>query len=534
MPLAEPLSGFFTDEYNRFMRGLDGLTLSDRERQLKATRRDRANAALPRVIEVPGWSDVIHVTPRLDVTSEQRRLYYAAQKSGAQSFLAPEVKIEIQRREARRDAMSRSPQPEFDRAWGSVMTAVDNVQDFLGAISVLGRIALSIGARVGLRAIPGIGTIVLAADVLTLAMFLGQLAFPAWLGMCAGLREGARAAVGTALTAGAFKGGTALLSRTAARSLTFGGQALFRPRGIAGLIGAALVVGQTTDSFFGVGISLGPIVGATMGAAYGAEAKTRGEQLEIRASPSAKHFGPRVADLLKELPTSALYERIQAADILAQTALVLAGNSPATDHERLLALMAFHGAIGTLWRDWKGSGWQDDARYLVGWRPPGPRAMESRTPWWDFPPERLEQNVNDWPSSWGGPTYDVQQAALTLPAQVSAGIESLMTNAPDAATSSFAGAMLTDATEALWLFLTDDPHSVRPRFTPDWQAAERMAAVGFIPHPDQDEAKVQRWWNAVLSAVENSKHGMMRLQDWTSSADQHHVFYFVAGRPTYT
>lgn len=534
MPLTEPLSGFFEEEYGRFMGGLDKLTYSEREKQLKATRRDRANAALPRVVEIPGWNDVIHVRPRLQVTSEQRALYYQARRSGAQSFLAPEVVSEIQRREARRDAMSRSAQPEFDRAWGSVMTATDNVQDLLGSIAVFGRIALSIGARFGLRAIPGIGTILLASDVLNLAMFIGSIAFPAWLAMCAGFPAGARAAVGTALTKGAFKGGTAVLSRTAARSLTFSGRALASPRGITGLIGAALVVGQTTDQLFGYGISLGPIVGGTMGAAYGTEAKLRGEKVEVRASPSAAHFRPRIQHVLDALPTSALFERIQAADVLAQTALVLAGNSPATNEDRLLALMAFHAAIGTLWRDWKGSGWQDDTRYLVGWRPPGPRAVESATPWWDFPPGRDEANVNEWPPSWGGPTYDVDQAVLVIPAQVAAGIDSLMSSAPDAPTSSFAGAMLVDATEALWLFLTDDAHSLRPHFTPDWTAAERMASVGFIPHPVQDEATVQEWWNAVLASVENSKHAMKTLREWIGSAEEHHVAYFIAGPPTYS
>jgi len=534
VPLSEPLSGFFKDEYERFMRGLDSLTLSEREKQLSASRRDRANAALPRVIELPGWDDVVHVRPRLEVTSEQRRLYYQAQRSGAQSFLAPEVKSEIQRREARREAMGRSPQPDFDRAWGSVMTAVDNVQDLLGAVSVFGRIALTIGGKIGIRFIPGIGQVVLAANVLSLAMFIGQIAFPGWLTMCAGFPQGARAAIGTAVTAGTFKGATALASRGSARALTFKGGAYARQAGVKGLIGAVLVVAQTTDSLFGIGLSLGPIVGGTMGAVYGGAAKLRGENIEIRPSPSAKHFGPRIQHVLDALPTTALLERIKAADVFAQAALVLAGDSPATDHERLLTLMALHAAIGTLRRDWKGSGWQDDVRYLEGWRPAAPRASESRTPWWDFPPGQLGQDINNWPTSWGGPTYDVERAAQALAHQVPDGIERLMTKAPDTVTNSLAGVMLTDATEALWLFLTDDPDELKPHFTPDWTAAERMASVGFIPHPVQDEAKIQRWWDSVLSTVENSKHGMKRRQDWVQSAEQYQVFYFLTGPPTYS
>src|SRR6266571_2394587 len=155
MPLSETLSGFFADEYQRFMRGLDKLQQPDRVYYGAAARRQAENAARPRLVQIPAWDDVLHISPRLAVTPEQTAEYRRSARAGFTPSLPPEVSQELARREARYDAMQRSPQPEFDRAWGSVMTAIDNVQDFTGAISVLGRVALSIGARVGLRAIPG-------------------------------------------------------------------------------------------------------------------------------------------------------------------------------------------------------------------------------------------------------------------------------------------------------------------------------------------------------------------------------------------
>ncbi len=528
MPLTETLSGFFNDEYNRFMRGLDGLTLTDRERQQKMTRRDRENAAKPKLVEIPNWDDVIHLAPRLAVTKEQRDEYYQARREQRTAALDAEVLQEIERRADRREAMARSAQPEFDRSWGSVLTAIDNVQDFLGAVSVLGRISLTIGAKVGLRAIPGLGTVILAADVLSLALFVGQLAFPAWLALCSGPRAALRAGVGTLLTNQTFKRSTALAARGASRSLRWTGSPRLSAARISGAIGAALVIGQTTDQLFGIGISLGPIVGATMGAAYATEAKLRGEAVEVRRTPSVEHFYPRVASRLAELPTTALYDRMTAAAVWEQSALVLDEHSGATTTERQLALVSLIAAIGTLWRDWRHTNWQLDLPRLADYRPtPASRGIDV-VGWQDFGRPELLPPATEWPRDAGGPAYALDQALEHQLPRVTAGIRRAVDAPADDTTRAFYGAVVNDATEALWLLLTDDPYAFRRDFTPDWLATERMYAVGFIPHPGNDPARVQAFWDEALHRVENTRNAMQRLSDWTQLANEHQLDYIVA------
>jgi hypothetical protein len=533
VPLTETLSGFFGDEYNRFMTGLDGLTLSDREREAKMTRRDRLNAAKPKLVEIPNWDDVIHLGPRLAVTKEQRDEYYQAARAGRTPALEAEVLQEIERRASRREAMARSAQPEFDRSWGSVLTAIDNVQDFLGAVSVLGRISLTIGAKVGLRAIPGLGTIVLAADVLSLALFIGQLAFPAWLALCAGPRAALRAGVGTLLTNQTFKRSTALAARGASRSLRWTGSPRFGAARISGAIGAALVIAQTTDQLFGIGISLGPIVGATMGAAYATEAKLRGEAVEVRRTPSVEHFYPRIQARLVDVPTSALYDRMTAAACWEQAALVLDIRSGATTSERQLTLASLIAAIGTLYRDWHHTNWQLDAPRLAAWHPTPPTHSVDVIGWQDFGDPSIAPAGPSWARDAGGPEYDIDQALqLQLP-HVVAGIRQAI-DAPRTDTErAFYGAVTNDATEALWLMLTDDPYSFRREFTPDWLATERMYAAGFIPHPGNDETRTQAFWDEALHRVENTRNAMQRLTDWTRLADEHQLDYIVAKPATF-
>jgi hypothetical protein len=531
MPLTETLQSFFGGEYERFMRGLDGLTQTERDAQLRSTRRSRQNAAQPKLVEIPGWSDVVHIRPRLDITAAQRSEYYQARRAGRAERLPPEVVREIERRRGRADAMQRSAQPEFDRAWGSVMTAIDNVQDFLAAVSVFGRIALSIAGRIGLRFVPGLGPLILAADILSWAMFLGTLAFPLWLNFCAGPRAALRAGLGSAITAGAFKGTSALLARGSASSLRWTGRPGLGVRGITGLIGSALVIGQTTDSLFGYGLSLGPIVGATMGAAYGLEAIARGESVEVRQTPSAEHFWPRVRGRLREVPTAALYERIAAAAVIEQAALVLAASSPATDEERLLTVAAIPPAVQVLAADWQGTGWQADLPRLAGWSPPPPPLPAIRPRWSDFLPVDAPPMALGWPIAWGGSHYDPSRAALALPGAVSAGVSNLTQGLGNPTEQAFIGAAVTDAAEALWLFWEGPEADLRPALTPAWLAAERMAAVGFLPHPGNELDRTQRWWDAAIARVENSKHGLMTLTEWIQLSELHQLDYIVVRPP---
>jgi hypothetical protein len=556
VPLTEPFEALFRDEYNRFMRGLDDLTVSDRDRLLQATRRDLQNARLPRVVEIPAWDDVLHITPRLSLTEQQRTEFYAARRQGRAANLQPEVIQEIERRRQRADSMRRSAQPEFDRAWGSVMTAIDNVQDFLAALSVFGRIALRAGPaiagllpetlagalrlaaglapRAALRFVPGLGAIILAAELLSLVMMIGQFAFPAWLLLCAGPRQALRAGVGTALTNVAFRSITKNLARGSAKGLFWTARAPVTTRGISGLIGAALVIGQTTDQLFGYGISLGPIVGTTMGTAYGLEARARGEQIELRRSPSGEHFRPRALARLRELPTQALYERITAADVWAQSALILHPESGATDRERVLTLAALAPALSTLYEDWHGTNWQDELPRLAGWRPPAPGRAAGRLSWQDFVEDRDSLPVPGWPKGWGGGGYDIDQAAKVIPDATTAALARVTRNLPSLPERSFAEAAMADAAETEWLLLTDDPDSFRASLPTGWKAAERMTAVGFLPHPGQRPEDIQAWWDTARAKVENSRHGMQTLAEWRELADAHKVDYIVALPPTYT
>ncbi len=528
--MPEPLSTFFVDEYNRFMKGLDSLSETDRERLTKTTWRDARDARKARVVAIPEWQDVLHVQARTPVTAEQKDEYWKAVKERRGVNLPADVTHEIERRRAKIEAMRLSPQPEFDRAWGAVMTALDNVQDLLSSVSVLGRIATSIGPRVGLRAIPGLGQVILAADVLNMAMMLGQFAFPAWLGLCAGPREALRAGIGTGLTRLAFKSGSNLLARSAARGLSFSSRRAVATRGVLGIIGSALVLGQTSDQLFGYGISLGPIVGGIMGAVYGAEARTRGVAVEIRSGPSVEHIGPRMAARLAAVPTAAFRDRLRAAETLACAPLILAAESPATAEDRLRTIAALAAAVPILRADFDGSGWSQELDRLTDWPVPPPPHAYDPVSWRELADPGDTLPPQEWPSSWGDKGYIAPQAAEPAALGVIDGLGGLLAAYHGRPEGAFVGIALGDLAEGVIQLYTEDPAALRAAFTPAGLAVERLAAVGLLLHPASDPARVEVWWQEAQQSIEGGAHALQTEREWIALFDKHQLD-FVRMRP---
>src|SRR5512145_1639081 len=81
-----------------------------------------------RVIAIPGWEQVVRLKPRPLITATMREAHYAARRFNQPSPLAPELQREIERRAERARQIRQSPTPEYAKAYGQMLTAIDNVQ----------------------------------------------------------------------------------------------------------------------------------------------------------------------------------------------------------------------------------------------------------------------------------------------------------------------------------------------------------------------------------------------------------------------
>lgn len=165
-------------------------------------------------LNVPEWNEVIHIIPE--------RWY---------------TKDEQQRRRRRRFArIANSNVPEFVENVGTIMTFIDDMEDYLTTMAVIGRV---IAPKLAPRLVPYVGWVLLGADILDLLQ-VWRFVMPS----------------------GAFGKGD---HKNLTELNPFGTKAKFRRskrllRKVP-VVGEWLEILQTTDNIFGIGISLGPIVG---------------------------------------------------------------------------------------------------------------------------------------------------------------------------------------------------------------------------------------------------------------------------------
>lgn len=156
MPLTETVTSFVQAEYDRFMAGLQGLTPEGRANALRKVRQELEDAPGGATISIPGWDDVVHVAPRYPLAPEERRAIAAARRQGVEPAVSPRAVAEYDRRQGVRARIRSSAQPEYSNAFGQVLTALDNVGDFLTTVAVAGRIALWPAVRAINLVLPGV------------------------------------------------------------------------------------------------------------------------------------------------------------------------------------------------------------------------------------------------------------------------------------------------------------------------------------------------------------------------------------------
>lgn len=190
--------------------------------------------ASPFVVRFPGWDDVVHYGASCWMTQGQ---YWANRK-------------------AREAELAKSPTPQLVADFAKIGQSIDDLQDAMVTLSVLGRVLVKTTGR----AIPGLGWVATAADVLnTLNIFYppNALSVGRWMSTKSKKRATADA---SRLSGGTYRRRLLDTRKTGRLGLGYG---------------EVLQVLQTTDLLLGVGLSLGPIFGGAtdtlLGIARGAE-----------------------------------------------------------------------------------------------------------------------------------------------------------------------------------------------------------------------------------------------------------------------
>jgi len=216
-------------------------------------------------VTLPGLSDIFHLGVERPLTEEEVKHW----KRGDTSFFSPQryedVKKMKQKRKDKYLAMLGSPTPHAARTAGSILTAIDDAQDALTTLHVIGRMTMRLAPRI-LGPIFGgpVGWIMTAADCLNMVQHIGRMGTLPMVGK----RNKELATAGNPFSKkGKVKRAIRLIKKFPSK-------------------GEIIEVLQTTDQIFGVGICLGPIVGAIQDVFWGGIRMLTGEKVSLFSQPA--------------------------------------------------------------------------------------------------------------------------------------------------------------------------------------------------------------------------------------------------------
>ena len=202
-------------------------------------RRTEYQAKYGNTINIPGFSDVVHIIPKARISAEERAAHLWATKRGLPSPLTPAQIQTMQYKKFRFIKALASATPAWMKNYGAIATVLDNVEDGLVTIGVFGRIATKLSPRLLARAVPVLRWVLLGADILNAVNIMSYVTFSAKKSK----RDIESLAEKNPFHWKAKAGRVDKLRR-------------FFPT-----FGEFLEIGQTADQLFGVGLCLGGLMG---------------------------------------------------------------------------------------------------------------------------------------------------------------------------------------------------------------------------------------------------------------------------------
>lgn len=255
-------------------------------------------------VRIPGAEDIINIPAEDPLTRKEAEHY----KAGVQGDISSDRWDEIQRMERYRrdkyDAMLRDPSPDIARSRSAIMTAIDDAQDALSTVGVIGRLALPILPRAAAGMVAGpIGWILTGALLLNMMNRL-------LTGNVTPMRAKRERDKLTKHNPFTQKGKSGLADALKRRGLHSGN-----------LIEGA----QVTNDIFGVGIQLGPLMGLPISIGSGLVRMAMGQPVEWDWPPTDWHHWK------------------SAGKRLLHSSLALFGDEPVlNDHEISGLVIAMH------------------------------------------------------------------------------------------------------------------------------------------------------------------------------------------------
>lgn len=543
MPNDPGSSSFLASQYRKFLEGLEQTGIPNAPRLARVEAPVRVERPKEPQITIPAWGDVIRTGPRTIVTPEDIAIHRHFERAGLPSPLGSHVTQEILDRRAMAERIRNSATPEYQRGVGTMMTAVDNVQDSALALAVGGRITATALGRFGswiAPAVAGMASIARALSWLGIALGIFGVVY-AWA--CQGPRHAAAQARSLAMAGYLFKGIRKVLPRargvptpfpTAGAKGHYGMASFSRPSGrlpdnarasrwakVKPSFGEVLQIAQVAYDFTGYGVALGAIMGFSTETAYAGARKQRGEDTKLR-SPAVNHelariLGSRVAGLGR----AALWHRQVCARALASAPLILRDPTSWGDELYGLTWLVFYASLEPLMWDTQGLPWRDPVIASVGgasWEPwdvhdPVTRALLTTD---EQDPAELR-----WPIPGAPAELSADRIMLELGKEIATALERWLEEDVNDPWRSFVAEMSMYVTERVWWWLEGAPDWPRWKLSPFSAVWESLFLASRWPIVSDPPELLVAAWAASEQYVRDSGRQMIPVDEldriWTDA-----------------
>jgi len=241
-----------------------------------------------KTVYIPGFKDIFHLRPRYDFTETEKKELEKPSRERDYSVFSKAGIEELNRRRIIARTIRKSPMPQWAQKLTRIVTAIDDVEDFISTVAFMGLMGVALVPATS----PVLGPAVVAGEATTTALNITNAVLSLPLGPMGGKR-----AMEFLLKMGHTKEKAVQRVLTHAykfKNLAYariGTSAWARVKEAANIrrwMAAIIEGGQTTDQLFGVGICLGPLMGAISGAIFGTLKGAKGEPVTIKMLPGLK------------------------------------------------------------------------------------------------------------------------------------------------------------------------------------------------------------------------------------------------------
>jgi hypothetical protein len=190
-------------------------------------------------IAFPTPTSIIHIAPPVPISEEEIAAHNKAKRKGLESPLNDAQLEELAKRKGRFLSIVSNVSPAWRLNVTSVLTSIDNAEDALVTAAVLGRLAAKFAPKLFGRLVPGLGWVLLGADILNVATTFSRMT---WAG------KGAKRSIEGLTDMNPFHA-KSYAKRT------------MKLKGTWPAFSEMLEIAQTVDQMFGVGLCLGSVMG---------------------------------------------------------------------------------------------------------------------------------------------------------------------------------------------------------------------------------------------------------------------------------